>query len=253
MEKIIGLLICQLFLITGFVGTAEANPCGKNAYVDEIVIKDDTRTFVCVCLPGFERINDRCERIIPVNLKEFVNLFIPELITGKVDVFWEYDGQKTPVSTEHMFYANVLMVGANGQMTAYLDNEMRLRLSAGAELHLGELLPDDMLTINTLFGTLRLDNHLEFEQHEWVKNTIGKVKQWSNKVINRRKKITIRGNVAVAVRGTDIIFNGNEAGDISIEVVEGEIKLTNLIEGTTLEGAAGSTYLIRLDGEIIEK
>jgi hypothetical protein len=147
-----------------------------------------------------------------------------------------------------MVYANVVIVGANGYLTAFLDNEMRLCVSAETELRLGELVPESMLSIDSLKGMIRLDNHLSPEDKKWVKKQMSKAKAYFKRY--RKRRLTIRGNVAVAVRGTDLTLEGKEDGTIIMHLIDGKVDIEELITGEKMPLRKGDRVLIPPDGNV---
>jgi hypothetical protein len=252
MEKMIRLAFLCIVVLFAFAGIAEASgKCGPNAYVDEITESEDERTIVCACVPGFEYQGKSCERVIPESVMDYFTLFTLQTSSGEVALYVERDGRKFPVSPARMFYANVVAIGATGQMTAFLDNEMRLRISANTELRLGELIPGDMLSIESLKGMIRLDNHLKPEDEAWVRKQLSKVKAWVKKARSRR--LTIRGNVAMAVRGTDFTLQGMDDGSITMHLLDGKIDMEELISGEKISLGKGNKVLISPDGSMLRK
>ena len=247
MEKVIRLVTLLLLLAGPGPAWAVDSICGANAYIDEVIISADAKTTVCACLPGFARVDDRCERQVPAEWLERATLMLPQLLTGDVSVSLEENGERIPVSGERMFYANLVVVGATGQLTAYLDNRMRLRLSANSELRLGELLPDNMLVIDTLKGMLRLDNHPSPEDARWVEEKLGRARAWLKKTTSRR--LTLRStNTSLAVRGTDFSLDGLDNGDILVRLYSGELKLEALLTGKELLMTADQVVMVPADG-----
>jgi hypothetical protein len=216
--------------------------CGPDAYIDSTRYTDEKEIVTCACAPGFNHARGGCERTVPDALLEISTLFLPIGEIGIVNAYIEHDGKRIDIPESRIFYANLITTGQESLLTAYVGNDMRIRVAAETQLRLGEFVPDFSLVIDDLKGMFRLDNHFSPDERKKAAALYGRIKAYLRKATSRRFNIRA-GNVAIGVRGSDLIVAGGDDGALAVHVLSGPVTLESHDGKRKLELRAGDSAL----------